>query len=233
MTYPGHNVCHSSAMIAALMMKSAMSRDRELEGGRLYYVFPSHKFQDEGAEKKSSSEEGGSRGFIQESFTVEIKRSKSSPGFAQVIVRVLEASLPGYSNLDLRSMHLTSAQPNLTQCDSWKPRLETINEVGAASRKHIQSVPWFLEVAEIRVWYLWSDGGMENHLCITCLRCSPASQQQPRSNNLSIPSNDECVTTHLPNQLLPKMNGVEDEEEVGAPILPPIHATAQQPLIQP
>jgi hypothetical protein len=43
----------------------------------------------------------------------------------------------------------------------------------------------------------------------------------------------ECVTAHLPNQLLPKMNGVEDEEEVGAPILPPIHATAQQPLIQP
>jgi hypothetical protein len=65
------------------------------------------------------------------------------------------------------------------------------------------------------------------------LRRSPASQQQPRSNNLSIPSNDECVTAHLPNQLLPKMNGVEDEEEVSAPILPPIHAIAQQPLIQP
>jgi hypothetical protein len=138
-TYPGHNVCHSSAMIAALTMKSAMSGDRELEGGRLYYVLPSHKFQDEDAEKKSRSEGGGSRGSNKENFTVEIKHSKSSPGFAQVTVRGPEASLLGYSTPDLRSMHLTRAQPNLTRCDSWKPRLDTINEVGAASRRRIQN----------------------------------------------------------------------------------------------
>ena len=138
-TYPGHNVCHSSAMIAALTMKSAMSGDRELEGGRLYYVLPSHKFQDEDSEKKSSSEEGGSGGFNKENFTVEIKRSKSSPGFAQVTVRGPEASLVSYSTPDLRGMHLTSAQPTLVRCDSWKPRLETINEVGAASRRRIQN----------------------------------------------------------------------------------------------
>jgi hypothetical protein len=70
---------------------------------------------------------------------VEIKHSKSSPGFAQVTVRGPEASLVSYSTPDLRSMYLASAQPTLTRCDSWKPRLDTINEVGAASRRRIQN----------------------------------------------------------------------------------------------
>jgi hypothetical protein len=44
---------------------------------------------------------------------------------------------------------------------------------------------WFLEVAEIRVWYLWSDGGMENHpmhhmLAALARKSTTSTQPQPQ-----------------------------------------------------
>lgn len=140
--YPGHSVCHSSAMISALTTKSVLPEDKELESGRLYYVLPSHKFQD----KEPSSPAGG-RAMTQRrgTLTVEIK---SLPGFAQVTVKGRaelmdddsDSPIISYSTPDLRSMYLSQrSQPSLTRSNSWKPRLETITEVGSASRRHIRN----------------------------------------------------------------------------------------------
>lgn len=150
--HPDHAVCHSSAMIATLTTSSALSADRELEGGRLYYVLPAHKFlEPTKASPKADTQRG--RGKL----TVEIK---STPGFAQVTVKGqagpklfhdkhggavkdmdVDEPIISYSTPDLRSMYLSASrpQPSLTRSNSWKPRLETINEVGAASRRHIQN----------------------------------------------------------------------------------------------
>ena len=153
--HPDHSVCHSSAMISTLTTSSALPADRELEGGRLYYVLPAHKFIEKA---KSSPAEGKPVPRARGKLTVEIK---STPGFAQVTVKgqagpkifydkhggVLkdmddssEEPIVSYSTPDLRSMYLSARpQTSLTRSNSWKPRLETINEVGAASRRHIQN----------------------------------------------------------------------------------------------
>lgn len=150
--YPDHLVCHSSAMISALTPSSALPAEKELEGGRLYYVLPAHKFQ----EKIKSQGKVVPRG--RGKLIVEIR---PTPGFAQVtmkgevgvkplhdqhgvvVKRVKsdsEEPIISYSTPNLRSMSLFSrTQPSLARSTSWKPRLETINEVGAASRRHIQN----------------------------------------------------------------------------------------------
>nr|PNR41486.1 hypothetical protein PHYPA_018889 [Physcomitrium patens] len=140
--YANHSVYHSSSMFSALTANSALPKNKELEGGRLYYVLPSHKFQ---ATEKSSSTVKKSVPQGCGKLTVEIK---SLPGFAQVTVKGRaghmqdESTEPfiSYSTPDLRSMYLSAKpQPSLARSTSWKPRLETINEVGAASRRHIQN----------------------------------------------------------------------------------------------
>ncbi|KAG0585527.1 hypothetical protein M758_2G017700 [Ceratodon purpureus] len=153
--HPDHSVCHSSAMISTLTTSSALSADRELEGGRLYYVLPAHKFIEKA---KLSPAEGKPVPRGRGKLTVEIK---STPGFAQVTVKgqagpkifcekhggpvkdmddSSEEPIISYSTPDLRTMYLSSrSQPGLARSNSWKPRLETINEVGAASRRHIQN----------------------------------------------------------------------------------------------
>jgi hypothetical protein len=127
--HPDHAVCHSSAMISALTSSSAFPADRELEGGRLYYILPAHKFEDSKPVQAPVPFRGTKK------LTVEIT---STPGFAQVTVKGQD-SVISYSTPDLRTMYLSSRQPQLTRSNSWKPRLETINEVGAASRRHIQN----------------------------------------------------------------------------------------------
>lgn len=155
--HPDHAVCHSSAMISALTTSSAFPAERELEGGRLYYILPAHKFQEKAKSEGKVLPVTRGRGKL----TVEIK---STPGFAQVTVKgqagpklfydkhggaminlksddSTEEPIISYSTPDLRTMYLRSRQPqpSLTRSNSWKPRLETINEVGAASRRHIQN----------------------------------------------------------------------------------------------
>lgn len=161
--HPDHSVCHSSAMISALTTSSAFPADRELEGGRLYYVLPAHKFQEkaQSAAPVAALEGKGAVPRGRGKLTVEIT---STPGFAQVTVKgqagpklfydkhggamisldsedSTEEPIISYSTPDLRNMYLSSRQPqsSLTRSNSWKPRLETINEVGAASRRHIQN----------------------------------------------------------------------------------------------
>lgn len=152
--HPNHAVCHSKAMMSALTSSSAVPADKELEGGRLYYILPTHKF--EGKAPPSVSVLSRGRGNL----TVEIK---STPGFAQVTVKGqagpklfydnfggvivnvdsdVEEPIISYSTPDLRTMYLSSRQSQaiLTRSNSWKPRLETINEVGAASRRRIQNL---------------------------------------------------------------------------------------------
>lgn len=152
--HPDHSVCHSSAMISTLTTSSALPADRELEGGRLYYVLPAEKFLEKA---KPSAAEGKPVPRGRGKLTVEIK---STPGFAQVTVKGqagpklsydkhggvakdLDMDMEpiiSYSTPDLRSMYLSARpQPSLARSNSWKPRLETINEVGAASRRHIQN----------------------------------------------------------------------------------------------
>jgi len=153
--HPDHAVCHSSAMISALTPSSAFPADRELEGGRLYYILPAHKFQAKLAMEGKPPVPPRGRGKL----TVEIT---STPGFAQVTVKGqagpklfydkhggvmvnmdsdVEQPIISYSTPDLRTMYLSTRQPQpgLARSNSWKPRLETINEVGAASRRHIQN----------------------------------------------------------------------------------------------
>jgi hypothetical protein len=142
-------------MISALTTSSAFPADKELEGGRLYYILPVHKFQAKPAMEGKLPVSSRGHGKL----TVEIT---STPGFAQVTVKGqagpklfydkhggvmvnvdsdVEEPIISYSTPDLRSMYLSSRQqqPSLTRSNSWKPRLETINEVGAASRRHIQN----------------------------------------------------------------------------------------------
>jgi hypothetical protein len=148
--HPGHYVCHSSAMIAALTMKSTLVGNRELEGGRLYYILPSHKFEQDEEEGKGlkcgQTPNGGSR---RKDFTLEIKQSKTSPGFAQVTVRghvqggASNNAIAYSSSPNFRNVYNSTRLPP----QSWKPQLETINEVvqGTLSsrRRNIQSfVRW-------------------------------------------------------------------------------------------
>jgi hypothetical protein len=86
------------------------------------------------------------------------------PGFAQVtLLRAAgdyekETPIISYSTPDLRSMYLMNGPPSssskqttpmLTRSNSWKPRLETISEVRAFSRRRVQK---FVNRAGSRTW---------------------------------------------------------------------------------
>lgn len=156
--YPDHSVCHSSAMTSALTESSALPAEKELEGGRLYYVLPTQKFH-QASKSEGKVASPGSRG---KTASAEIR---STPGFAQVTVKgeagaklfydkhggVLnsvedsEKAIISYSTPDLKSLHLKFS---LTRSNSWKPCLETINEVSADSRRHVQN---FMQACSLQI----------------------------------------------------------------------------------
>jgi hypothetical protein len=190
--HPDHFVCHSKALKTALTQKAVLPKELQLEAGRLYYVLPISKLQEQ--EQKLQVEPKpaddlighhdkviasrapgapGAHGAVKldplqplEINLVQSKRQQQQqqqqpppqhqmPGFAQVtLLRAAgdyekETPIISYSTPDLRSMYLMNGPPGssskkttpmLTRSNSWKPRLETISEVRAFSRRRIQKL---------------------------------------------------------------------------------------------
>jgi hypothetical protein len=190
--HPDHFVCHSKALITALTQKAVLPKDLQLEAGRLYYVLPISKLQEQEQElqlepkladdlmghhdkviARRAPGASGAHGAVKldplQPFEINLVQSKRQqqqqqqqpppqhqmPGFAQVtLLRAAgdyekETPIISYSTPDLRSMYLMNgppsssskkATPMLTRSNSWKPRLETISEVRAFSRRRIQKL---------------------------------------------------------------------------------------------
>lgn len=145
MDYPQHFVCQSiSTQSASLQKKSILPAIVELEPGRVYYLLPSSKFSGALSPPKTNpahAEEEDVHKF-------DLTNWKGRP-VAGLITRDdigvgadsedKDDSAVSFSTPDLRSMYSSGSQAGLLRCNSWKPRLETIHEVGALSKKKFQN----------------------------------------------------------------------------------------------
>jgi hypothetical protein len=132
--HPQHFVLHSSSTNNP-QKKAILPADIELEPGRLYYLLPSIKFSRPLSPPDVETESAVSKvAPVDQELR---KQQQQQQGDKTDMVKFEDRDSFGP---DVRSMYIANGyQPNLLKCNSWKPRLETINEAGALSRKKFQS----------------------------------------------------------------------------------------------
>lgn len=132
MDHPQHFVLHSSSTNNP--KKAILPADIELEPGRLYYLLPSIKFSRPLSPPDVETESAVTKVV---SVDQELRKQQPQQGDKTDMAKFEDRDAFGP---DVRSMCIANGyQPNLLRCSSWKPRLETINEGGALSRKKFQS----------------------------------------------------------------------------------------------
>lgn len=167
MEYPQHFVYHSSAITNNIQKKDILPADSELEAGSYYYLLPSSNYSGPvsppklpAPKPKPSSSKHAATG--NSSLKPEISREEShrfditnwqSRPLGELVTRddielggldpedIEEEPIVSFSTPDLKSMYMQSQGGGglLLRCNSWKPRLETIHEVGSRSKKRIQN----------------------------------------------------------------------------------------------
>ncbi|KAG6553302.1 hypothetical protein Mapa_005036 [Marchantia paleacea] len=155
MEHPNHFVCHSSAL-TNINKKSMLSAEIELEAGRLYYLLPYDKFQGiltpevtDAPGNKPARAVNAIQQLAQAKFEIQNKANSmvtrvtiKGDDLSHLLSEVGKAAgrrtpLVSYSSPDLRSLYTNQL---LTRSNSWKPMLETIQEVVAVSRSKKQRV---------------------------------------------------------------------------------------------
>lgn len=105
--HPNHSVFHSSAIMPPVSPSSALPLDKELEGGRLYYILPIEN-------------------------SLHQKGQASPKGWVNPLAKVAVA----YSSSGSFPKPVEGKAARLLG-NSWKPKLETINEMGDSSGRHV------------------------------------------------------------------------------------------------
>ncbi|CAK9198745.1 unnamed protein product, partial [Sphagnum troendelagicum] len=142
MDYPQHLVCHSSAVMdmqqqqqssksrsPRLHKKAALPADVHLELGRLYYLLPASQFQGPlvaGLAHASSGAVAAHQKLNRSSTGVDAKKKPSKEDASSTATLARTSTAQQAASGSALSSNSSS---------SWKPRLETIQEVGALSRR--------------------------------------------------------------------------------------------------
>jgi hypothetical protein len=163
MEYPQHFVYHSSAITNNIQKKDILPADSELEAGSYYYLLPSSNYSGPvsppklpAPKPKPSSKQATGKSLKpeisrEESHRFDITNWQSRP-LGELVTRddielggldpedIEDEPIVSFSTPDLKSMYMQSQGGGLLmRCNSWKPRLETIHEVGSRSKKRIQN----------------------------------------------------------------------------------------------
>ena len=163
MEYPQHFVYHSSAITNNIQKKDILPADSELEAGSYYYLLPGSNFSGPVSPPKlpAPKPKPSSKHATGKSLKPEISREEShrfditnwqSRPLDELVTRddidlggldpedIEDEPMVSFSTPDLKSMYMQSQGGGLLmRCNSWKPRLETIHEVGSRSKKRIQN----------------------------------------------------------------------------------------------